>query len=516
MSHSTMIFPTVGKRSLSAIVHFVGTAVLSICLARRVAFEDLGTLRGWKHLTVARLALILVFALSLAFIFGTSILIHGVGLEYNGTSCSLAMFSCILLYAATKVLIYIFLSERVWLVWSSISASQSSLRALEARHNSQLPTRSRVSSRWRSKLLKRLKNPVYLVALLSVLGYPVILVLLIVYRIAYFRPQDGACVIGIGPGGTIPLLTYDAYLTILLTTLFVWPLRFRKGMMSEALRRLTVRTLLASFAALATSAANIAGLTVMHGQQLGWVCLASCGSDVMLNALVLDLVTESRLKKLVKSRTGHSRPVYEEEGLSSFPTSPTGAKHATGTNRTRPRPSYQRPLGGSLDLGYNAGTQHSVDLQIRSEGDIKSPDLTRTPSMDDLKFSSRPIVPSNLFNNHQEHTHSNVEEPFDCVAHVDAGIEMESRTPSQQQYPTKTLAPPGSSRSLPTDSLSEINCFDRAGAVSTPTPSGKFTVGKILRGFHIAGGGRQGSSISLPHPQPVVISVSSTSETVAD
>jgi hypothetical protein len=32
-------------------------------------------------------------------------------------------------------------------------------------------------------------------------------------------------------------------------------------------------------------------LTVMHGQQLGWVCLGSCGTDVIINALALYFVT---------------------------------------------------------------------------------------------------------------------------------------------------------------------------------------------------------------------------------
>ena len=34
-------------------------------------------------------------------------------------------------------------------------------------------------------------------------------------------------------------------------------------------------------------------LTVMHGQQLGWVCLGSCGTDVTINALALYFVTGS-------------------------------------------------------------------------------------------------------------------------------------------------------------------------------------------------------------------------------
>ncbi|KAF8309474.1 hypothetical protein DL93DRAFT_2085564 [Clavulina sp. PMI_390] len=231
-------------QTLSAVIHFVATAVLAACLARRVAFEDLNTLRGWKHLTVARLSLILIFAISLAFIMVTGTLIHGVGLEYTLTSCSLGIWSCILLYTSTKLLIYIFLSERVWLVWSNVSATKAALNALQTqKRQSQAPNRSIPPSEWRADVAKRLRNPVYVVCLVSLVGYVAVIILLLVSRIAGFRKQDGSCVIGLAPTGSIPLLSYDAYITVLLTALFVWPLRTKQGM-SNGLRRLTTRTLM--------------------------------------------------------------------------------------------------------------------------------------------------------------------------------------------------------------------------------------------------------------------------------
>ena len=42
-----------------------------------------------------------------------------------------------------------------------------------------------------------------------------------------------------------------------------------------------------------TSATNVAILMVLHGQELGWVCLGSCGADVTINALALFFVTGS-------------------------------------------------------------------------------------------------------------------------------------------------------------------------------------------------------------------------------
>ncbi|ELU37562.1 hypothetical protein AG1IA_08426 [Rhizoctonia solani AG-1 IA] len=59
------------------------------------------------------------------------------------------------------------------------------------------------------------------------------------------------------------------------------------------IKKMAMRTLVAAFAALTTSTINIAVLTIMHGQQLGWVCLGSCGADVTVNALVLFWVTDN-------------------------------------------------------------------------------------------------------------------------------------------------------------------------------------------------------------------------------
>ncbi|KAG9077062.1 hypothetical protein FS749_011105 [Ceratobasidium sp. UAMH 11750] len=74
--------------------------------------------------------------------------------------------------------------------------------------------------------------------------------------------------------------------------MFLWPL-FRSRLVNPRIRKLAMRTLVAAGAALTTSTINIAVLTIMHGQQLGWVCLGSCGTDVMMNALVLFWVTDS-------------------------------------------------------------------------------------------------------------------------------------------------------------------------------------------------------------------------------
>lgn len=206
-------FPNVGLRVLSALVHFIGTAVLAVCLTRRVALEDLDTWRGWRTLSLARLVMILIFALSLAFIMSTGILIHGVGLELSNTSCSLGIFSCILLYTTTKVLIYVFLSERVWVVWANMRhGAQSMSLNLSRKDDKKSPqaTTTTTSSASDPIVYHRLRSPVYRLCFISIALYAVVVAVMLVYRVANLRNADGTCVIGLGKYASIPLLSYDA------------------------------------------------------------------------------------------------------------------------------------------------------------------------------------------------------------------------------------------------------------------------------------------------------------------
>ena len=78
----------------------------------------------------------------------------------------------------------------------------------------------------------------------------------------------------------IQLLTgWYSFVTAFLTGMFLWPV-MRNAFQNNRARRLAVRTLWAALIALTTSCVNILVLTLMHGRQLGWVCLASCGTDV--------------------------------------------------------------------------------------------------------------------------------------------------------------------------------------------------------------------------------------------
>ncbi|KAJ7675181.1 hypothetical protein B0H17DRAFT_946142 [Mycena rosella] len=258
MDHSTM-FPTTGLQALSALLYFLGVTILTFFLSCRVLGEDLGSKQAWGRLTWPRICILLVFLDSYLFLFCTGILVFGVGLQLNRTACAAGIYLCITFYTTSKLLIYSFLTEKVYIVWDT--------------HRN------------------RLRSPVYLVCMITVVLYfAIILIMFFVGRIDQFRQGDGACVLGLKPTASLPLLSYDLYINILLTILFLWPL-MRSQHSNAQLRRVAIRTLVASGVALSTSTVNMAVLTIMKGRELGWVCLASCGLDVIINAAALFWVT---------------------------------------------------------------------------------------------------------------------------------------------------------------------------------------------------------------------------------
>ena len=63
------------------------------------------------------------------------------------------------------------------------------------------------------------------------------------------------------------------------TGLFLWPV-VRNSLQDDRVSRIAVRTMWSALVGLTTSCVNILVLTLMHGRQLGWVYLVSCGADV--------------------------------------------------------------------------------------------------------------------------------------------------------------------------------------------------------------------------------------------
>ncbi|THV07225.1 hypothetical protein K435DRAFT_959830 [Dendrothele bispora CBS 962.96] len=251
----SLLFPSAGLQVFSSLIHFLGITIVSHCLSRKLFSERLSW-AGIRQLPWPRLCLILVFLDSWLFLISSGILVFGVGLELHYSVCTTAIILCIAFYATTKALVYFYLIEKVHIVWA--------------------PPTGR----------SRFRSPVDIVCFLTVSLYAVVIGLMIFGRVARLRSGDNVCVIGLRPFSSIPLLAYDMYINIFLTGMFLYPI-LRAGRMRKRTRRLARRTLIATGVALTTSTFNIGWLFALKGQELGWICLGSCGVDVILNSYAL-------------------------------------------------------------------------------------------------------------------------------------------------------------------------------------------------------------------------------------
>lgn len=368
-----IIFPSSGMQLLSAVTQFLGVSILAHCLSRRLASEELSSLRGWKDLTWPRLCILLVFLDSWLYLFTCGILIFGVGLEHGATICSLSIYLCIAFYGISKLFIYCFLIEKVHVVWAPTSNT------------------------------RRFRSPVYIICVITVTLYAVVAALMFLGRVHYIR-EDGACVTGVDLYASVPLLSYDLYVSIFLTGMFLWPL-VKTGRIDPLLRRVAKRTLIAAMVALATSTANVLVLTLLHGKELGWVCLGSCGADVICNALGLFWVTERSVPHFSPSmRIGNT-------GFLEVPnTGADGSGKPHSTVRVNAVESFPSFKGISVEeKGYsnpqNESKRESVFSMRHSDESARRPSTVRLHTASRSRSSPSPwsmMSVAGLFYNSQE------------------------------------------------------------------------------------------------------------------
>ncbi|KAF5346170.1 hypothetical protein D9758_009922 [Tetrapyrgos nigripes] len=248
-----LAFPSVGLQTLVCLVYFFGITIISHCVSRRIPRDN------YRHTPWIRWLILSVFVDSWLFLFISGLLIFGIGMETSSSVCMTGIFLCIVFYASTKVLLYVYLIEKVRVVW--------------ARHNT-----------------PRLQSPIYMIGLLTIILYGGVGITLVIGRIHYLNPSDGFCYIGLKFYASLTLLSYDLYITLFLTGLFLWPLLHGK-FMNPRIYGVARRTLVSAMVALTMSTANLAVLTAWHGKERGWMCLVCCTTDIIFNALALFWVT---------------------------------------------------------------------------------------------------------------------------------------------------------------------------------------------------------------------------------
>ncbi|KAF5371928.1 hypothetical protein D9757_011483 [Collybiopsis confluens] len=342
-----LIFPSRGIQIASYLINILGIVGTTHFFSRRIANERFARFTI-KDMTWARL---------LESYYGSQkhsdgILLFGVGLDQNGPACTAGIYTCILLYCASKVAVYIFLIERVHVVWSP-----------------------RIGTRG------RMRSPIYLLCLGVVALYAVVVIVMIVGRVRFLTEGDGQCFFGLKPYASYALFGYDMVISVVLTFMFLWPI-MRAHFSNGPLKRLAVRTLIAGAVALATSSANALAMALIKQHEDGWLCLLCCSADIICNASAVFWVTRKSSEDDMSDNTRRDQESRFTSGRLTFRVPSSSTRNTFSRNFGKDGiegVETQRSHGQATEVSVSdlihsssrGGVQVTITTETDGEGSLK-------------------------------------------------------------------------------------------------------------------------------------------------
>ncbi|KAI2487868.1 hypothetical protein Ptr902_02001 [Pyrenophora tritici-repentis] len=263
----------VGPRTSFVVTSKFCICLLSGLLGHRVRLVDRNTLH---RITLTQVYVLVLYILSIGFVFASAIVHNGLGLNDNG-SCQASMRICIAFYASSKVAMYLFLVERV--------------HAMRASH------------------LSRKHDVFWLLSTIAiVISLGAICLTGFISPVYWLSSVDGRCRIGLQRYAVIPLLTCDIVINLYLTLVFIYLLsplvkdseafgagfasRVAQGIgilsrtakqkatfdlqrsnqvMARKFEKLLWKTLIGCVLVIVPTAGNLAALTILVGKELAFV-----------------------------------------------------------------------------------------------------------------------------------------------------------------------------------------------------------------------------------------------------
>jgi hypothetical protein len=141
----------------------------------------------------------------------------------------------------------------------------------------------------------------------------------------------------------------------------------------------------ASFCTLTISVTNLTILTILHGKELVWICLGSCSTDVLVNALVLFWLTRPRhngdeqssgavagIQGRIRSDQGKSGGGYNLRPVSAPVPSNNGKSHKTAEGSPNTK---ERPFSIKVDLESGDGREQYGEVYDGSSQRLRTDQL---------------------------------------------------------------------------------------------------------------------------------------------
>ncbi|THZ54842.1 hypothetical protein D6C86_06363 [Aureobasidium pullulans] len=319
-------------RVVTMILTMFTIAILAVFFTRR-----LHQVKSWTTLPVLNWLVLAIYVDSFFFVFFTGILSKAFSVNASAGFCDAAILLFIS-YMSTKILLYYFLVEKCYLIRS----------AGEPRRQSKL---------WLFNFFG------------VICPYIVLVVLMIVYRIAYMN-KEGVCIIGMQRNALVPTIVFDVFLNVWLTTLFLRPLRdcySYKQQSSSRLRNVVVRTFVGSCATLALSITNLTVIAILDGEP-GYICLCLCNLDILCTTLILHWVSSV------------DAPEDNDVSSNARRIQNIATIRAASTNSTKP----------DLSEGGEKGVAYQVDIESQEGSNEASANATElgTNSMQQTEVSN--------------------------------------------------------------------------------------------------------------------------------
>ncbi|KAI9054227.1 hypothetical protein LZ554_001395 [Drepanopeziza brunnea f. sp. 'monogermtubi'] len=283
-----MTFPMRETRAgtvFSVVLSMVSMSILAICLSRRVQ-----NVRDWSRLPLVCWLILVIYGDSIIFVLGSAIVSHGYGVGSSPSICAKAVLLCLACYMTTKLFIYYFLVERVFIIRRSTHS--------------------------------RMKDRLYLFNSFGML-VPYLLIIALNFYFRFATYKDGTCLIGIKRLAMIPLIAFDILVNVYLTSLFLIPLRSLhsyKTDRSSQTRTVALRTFIGSCLTLTSSIVNLTVAMALKGEP-GWICLMCCNVDILFSVLVLHWITSKDNASTFPTPNPNFLP-RDSDSSSSKPSSP--------------------------------------------------------------------------------------------------------------------------------------------------------------------------------------------------
>ncbi|KAI8369287.1 uncharacterized protein BYT42DRAFT_549003 [Radiomyces spectabilis] len=266
---------------ISEIVSVACITAISLVFGRKVASID-------GPVLYIRSLLLVLYGLTWAFNLISCMLIS----TNNGNyiSCILGLFNCVFVYTLTKMILYLYFIEKIYII--------------------SVPNAS------------RFKSPLYIFNLVLLTPYLGLMILMIVYRVALVHDEfPYHCTIGFQLPASISVLSYDILMNFLYLGIFIKFCLFPNTAQqttrhASSLHVMAKRSTIAVLISLITVAANYILMVVMEGAERGLIALTMSTLDTTLVACAIHWVTthpsELQCTEKALQRTNGDKPVKLE------------------------------------------------------------------------------------------------------------------------------------------------------------------------------------------------------------